>query len=200
MERRESSTCRSQDSGPGDIRRDRGTRFDTRLVRPDATNGGQYIQFQSCARTVALFTGFCTLSGSGCTNAWRGTIAGTHTVELTPFPATATGNVTLKAWASSRVTGALTIGTPAVYTSTVPGQAVQFTFNGTAGQQLGLRLSNFTTSVSWNRTSCLCDWAERLPVRQHVISGGGNVGRPARNALASASEQRHLLGAGPSVH
>ena len=48
----------------------------------------------------------------------------------------------------SRVTGALTLGTAATYTSTVPGQAVQRTFTGTAGQQLGLALSNFTTSVS----------------------------------------------------
>ena len=69
-------------------------------------------------------------------------------VVLTPYPNGVTGNVTLKSWASSRVTGPLTLGTAAAYTSTIPGQAVQRTFSGTAGQQLGLALSNFTTSVS----------------------------------------------------
>ena len=112
-------------------------------------NGGQYIQFQLLRSDGAtVFTGFCTPTGAGCTNVWRGTTTGTHTVRLTPFPSSATGSVTLRSWASSRVTGSLTIGSVATYTSTTPGQAVQFTFNGTAGQQLGLRLTNFTTSIT----------------------------------------------------
>ncbi len=40
------------------------------------------------------------------------------------------------------------MGTANTYTSTIPGQVVQKTFSGTAGQQLGLTLSSFTTSVS----------------------------------------------------
>ncbi len=42
----------------------------------------------------------------------------------------------------------LTVGTANTYTSTIAGQVVQKTFSGTAGQQLGLTLSSFTTSVS----------------------------------------------------
>ena len=40
------------------------------------------------------------------------------------------------------------MGTANTYTSTIPGQVVQKTFSGTAGEQLGLTLSGFTTSVS----------------------------------------------------
>ena len=70
------------------------------------------------------------------------------TILFAPSPAGSIGSFSVKSWSSSRVTGALTIGTTNTYTSTIPGQVVQKTFSGTAGQQLGLTLSSFTTSVS----------------------------------------------------
>ena len=112
-------------------------------------SGGQYLMYQVFRSDgSSVLNDTCYPSGVGCSKAWLGMTAGTHTVELTPFPANVTASVTLKSWASSRVTGALTVGTANTFTSTVPGQVVQKTFSGTAGQQLGLSLASFTTSVS----------------------------------------------------
>ena len=113
------------------------------------STGGQYLSYQiKRADGQLVASGNCYLSGYDCDKPIYGLTAGTHTIVFTPQPAGVTASFNLRSWASSRVTGALTIGTANTYTSTVPGQMVVKTFNGTAGQQLGLSLSNFTTSVA----------------------------------------------------
>ncbi len=74
--------------------------------------------------------------------------AGTYEIVFTPQPTATSGSFNVQAWESSRVTGTLTVGTANTYTSTIAGQVVQKTFSGTAGEQRGLTLSGFTTSVS----------------------------------------------------
>ena len=74
--------------------------------------------------------------------------SGTYEIVFTPYPAATSGSFNVQAWESSRVTGTLTVGTANTYTSTVAGQVVQKTFSGTAGEQRGLTLSGFSTSVS----------------------------------------------------
>ena len=99
--------------------------------------------------TTYVTSGTCYPTGNGCTVTVYGLpVTGTYSIVYTPYPGSATGSFTLKAWASSRVTGALTVGTASTLSTTVPGQIAQYTFSGTAGQQLGLALSNFTTSVA----------------------------------------------------
>ncbi len=93
--------------------------------------------------------GYCNISGSGCSaEKLNLPVSGTYVIKITPNPLGTTGTFIAKSWESSRVTGALSLGTTKTYTSTVPGQVVQYTFNGTAGQQLGAAFSNFTTSVA----------------------------------------------------
>ena len=74
--------------------------------------------------------------------------SGTYEIVFTPYPAATSGSFNVQAWESSRVTGTLTVGTANTYTSTMAGQVVQKTFSGTAGEQRGLTLSGFSTSVS----------------------------------------------------
>ena len=114
------------------------------------STGGQYLSYQiKRADGQVVASGNCYLSGGyDCDKPIYGLTAGTHTIVFTPQPAGVTASFNLRSWASSRVTGAVTIGTANTYTSTVPGQMVVKTFNGTAGQQLGLSLSNFTSSVA----------------------------------------------------
>ena len=73
---------------------------------------------------------------------------GTYEIVFTPYPGATIGSFNVQAWESSRVTGTLTVGTANTYTSTVAGQVVQKTFAGTAGEQRGLSLSGFSSSVS----------------------------------------------------
>ena len=108
-----------------------------------------YTVYRPDGTTQVIAGSSCNASGYYCTvEAYGLPVSGTYSIIVTPYPGASTGSFTMKSWASSRVTGALTIGTANTYTSTVPGQVVQKTFSGTAGQQLGLSLSGFTTSVS----------------------------------------------------
>ena len=94
-------------------------------------------------------SGYCYPSGNGCALApYALPATGTYEIVFTPYPSATSGSFNVQAWESSRVTGTLTVGTANTYTSTIAGQVVQKTFSGTAGQQRGLTLSGFTTSVS----------------------------------------------------
>ena len=96
-----------------------------------------------------LTAGNCYAAGNGCALvAFALPASGTYEIVFTPQPTATSGSFNVQAWESSRVTGSLTVGTANTFTSTVAGQVVQKTFSGIAGQQRGLTLSGFTTSVS----------------------------------------------------
>ena len=98
---------------------------------------------------TSLSTGYCYAAGNGCALvAYALPTTGTYEIVFTPYPGATIGSFNVQAWESSRVTGTLTVGTANTYTSTVAGQVVQKTFAGTAGEQRGLSLSGFSSSVS----------------------------------------------------
>jgi YD repeat-containing protein len=69
---------------------------------------------------------------------------GTHTILVDPNDS-ATGSVTLTLYDVVDVTGTITIGGPPVtVTTTAPGQNARVTFEGTAGQQITVRVTNNT--------------------------------------------------------
>jgi hypothetical protein len=88
--------------------------------------------------------GSATSSGNSVTVNLPSLTAGTYSVLIVPaYGASATMQVTLAAG----VGGALTFnGTTTTYSSTVPGENAYFTFSGTAGQDLGVGLTNLTLS------------------------------------------------------
>ena len=122
----------------------------TVYVSSVAMTGLTYLNYQiNRPGGTILTTGYCYPTGNGCALATV-CVAGSGTYEIvfTPYPTATSGSFNVQAWESSRVTGTLTVGTANTYTSTIAGQVVQKTFSGTAGEQRGLTLSGFSTSVS----------------------------------------------------
>ncbi len=68
---------------------------------------------------------------------------GTYTVLLDP-QGTLTGSATLLLSAFLDVTGTITLGTPVTATTTAPGQNARYTFSGTAGQQVSVKVTGST--------------------------------------------------------
>ena len=112
--------------------------------------GGQYVNYYvKRADGGTATSGYCYPNGGVyCSVRWEQMTAGTHTVEFAPYPVGVAASFNVRSWASSRVGSALTIGTPVTAATTVGGQIAQYTFNGTAGQQLSVALSNLATSVA----------------------------------------------------
>jgi len=93
---------------------------------------------------------------------------GTYTVFVDPVPNN-TGSVTLQLFATSDVTGTISIGGPPVnVTIATPGQDASLTFSGTAGQQISLNLTNQSFNGNDN-------------VKYYILQPGGSTS----NAIAS---------------
>jgi YD repeat-containing protein len=136
-------------------------------------SSAMYYSVKRASDGQQVLFGYCYPNGAGCSETWHGITTGVHSLVVAPYPASATaGVVTLKSWASSRVTGTLAIGTSVTYSSTVPGQVVQYTFNGTAGQQLGLALSNFSASAGGSTLNTSMQVVVLKPDGTTLTSGG----------------------------
>ncbi len=89
------------------------------------------------------------------------------------------------------------MGTANTYTSTMPGQVVQKTFSGTAGQQLGLTLSSFTTSVSGATLYVIVYKPDGTQLTSNVTAAQTTPTRVTGSA--GVAHHRHLHRAGVSV-
>lgn len=111
----------------------------TNIYLPDGTEvypGGQcYPDGNGCARNLANLP-----------------VTGTYSIIVT-FHQGGTGSVSVTL--SSDLTGVLTAGTAVTANFTRPGQNARYTFSGTAGQQLGLTLSNGTSTPAGQSLSVI---------------------------------------------
>ena len=103
--------------------------------------------FSTC--TLYLFDPFGRqLASNGCNNATNfmdgQNLPMTGTYALGIDPGGTTGSVNLTLLNATDVTGTIAFGTPITVTTTVAGQNARYTFNGTAGQQISLTLTNIT--------------------------------------------------------
>jgi YD repeat-containing protein len=74
-------------------------------------------------------------------------VTGTYTILVDPHT-TYTGSMTLTLYSFTDISGTLTIGgSPITVTFTTPGQQANLTFNGTAGQQVTVRMTNNTINT-----------------------------------------------------
>jgi YD repeat-containing protein len=78
----------------------------------------------------------------GCVFNLTNTLAGNYMVVVTPPAAKTTSSMQL--WASTDATGTLSLNTAAAANINRPGRNLRYAFSGSAGQQLGLSLSNAT--------------------------------------------------------
>jgi hypothetical protein len=98
---------------------------------------------------------------------------GTYTLNVLGVT-TNTGSVTIKLYDATEVTGTITIGGPAVQvTTTVPGQAGQLTFSGTAGQKVSLGIG--ATNVSNSDVYIYNPSGTTLASRLYIGSGGSYI-------------------------
>jgi trimeric autotransporter adhesin len=104
---------------------------------------------EGCTRTWVC------LSGSSCAYGWDEMEGGTHSLIIKGRNSGDVGTATVKSWSSARIKGTLTVGTEATFASTVPGQVVERTFSGVAGQQMGLAVRDFTGSVNGSALSAI---------------------------------------------
>jgi YD repeat-containing protein len=94
--------------------------------------------------------------------------AGTYTLGLDPGGTT--GNVSFTLNNATDVTGIISPGTPVSFTTTVPGQNARYTFNGFAGQQISLLVTNSTYA------GCIALTAAILKQDGSTLSSGSTCG------------------------
>lgn len=105
--------------------------------------------------------------------------AGTYSVMVVPPDTT---NASMQILLAPGLTGAMTVdGTTQSHATTIPGQAAYFTFDATAGQNLGLAVTNFALSTgtrgrlsvtrpnTWAQYSAYCD-APRCSVADSLFN------------------------------
>lgn len=125
----------------------------TGLAYSPASGGSTAVAVYKPDGSLFLSGSNCTFPGGNCQQLLSSSLpmTGKYMVVLTPpSSVTFTGTLTL----SSLITGALTSGTAASLNFTRPGHSAHFTFSGTAGQAVTLRLGiSATTPV--NQTTSL---------------------------------------------